>query len=102
MSVLELFCAVDDFCRSFEPIWHTHCLASGAKQRNRARELALSRMQAEAETEQAEGIVGAQVKESSHGWGSHVIEYFAVGTAVKSISTDHTIQTPTLILPLTD
>ena len=67
-----------------------------------ARELALSRMQAEAETEQAEGIVGAQVKESSHGWGSHVIEYFAVGTAVKSISTDHTIQTPTLILPLTD
>jgi uncharacterized protein YbjQ (UPF0145 family) len=67
-----------------------------------ARELALSRMQAEAETEQAEGIVGAQVKESSHGWGSHVIEYFAVGTAVKSISEDHTIQTPTLILPLTD
>lgn len=67
-----------------------------------ARELALSRMQAEAETEQAEGIVGAQVKESSHGWGSHVIEYFAVGTAVKSISADHTIQTPTLILPLTD
>jgi uncharacterized protein YbjQ (UPF0145 family) len=67
-----------------------------------ARELALSRMQAEAETEQAEGIVGAQVKESSHGWGSHVIEYFAVGTAVKSIATEHTIQTPTLILPLTD
>ena len=67
-----------------------------------ARELALSRMQAEAETEQAEGIVGAQVKESSHGWGSHVIEYFAVGTAVKSISDTHTIQTPTLILPLTD
>lgn len=67
-----------------------------------ARELALSRMQAEAENEQAEGIVGTQVKESSHGWGSHVIEYFAVGTAVKAISDDHTIQTPTLILPLTD
>src|SRR5438105_6985697 len=66
-----------------------------------ARELALSRMQAEAEAEQAEGIVGAQVKESSHGWGSHVIEYFAVGTAVKSISEDHSIPTPTLILPLT-
>jgi len=42
MSVLELFCAVDDFCRSFEPIWHTHCLANGAKQRIRARTLALS------------------------------------------------------------
>jgi uncharacterized protein YbjQ (UPF0145 family) len=67
-----------------------------------ARELALSRMQQEAEAEQAEGIVGAQVKESSHGWGSHVIEYFAVGTAVTSISEEHTISEPTLILPLTD
>jgi uncharacterized protein YbjQ (UPF0145 family) len=66
-----------------------------------ARELALSRMQAEAEAGQAEGIVGAQVKESSHGWGSHVIEYYAVGTAVKSISDDHTIAEPTLMLPLT-
>ena len=65
-----------------------------------ARELALSRMQAEAEAESAEGIVGAQVKESSHGWGSHVIEYFAVGTAVASISTDHSVPAPSLILPL--
>lgn len=65
-----------------------------------ARELALSRMQAEAEAEQAEGIVGAQVQESSHGWGSHVIEYFAIGTAVAPIATDHKIIEPTLILPL--
>src|SRR3712207_9475485 len=42
MSVLELFCHVDDFCRSFEPLRHQQCLASGSKQRNRARELALS------------------------------------------------------------
>src|SRR5829696_3973133 len=42
MSVLELFCHVDDFCRNFEPAWHKQCLASGSKQRNRARELALS------------------------------------------------------------
>ncbi|HLJ57109.1 MAG TPA: heavy metal-binding domain-containing protein [Chthonomonadaceae bacterium] len=66
-----------------------------------ARELALSRMQAEAEAEKAEGIVGAQVRESSHGWGSHVIEYFAVGTAVAPIAQDHVIESPTLILPLT-
>ena len=57
--------------------------------------------QAEAEAEQAEGIVGAQVKESSHGWGSHVIEYFAVGTAITAIREDHTIPAPTLTLPLT-
>lgn len=67
-----------------------------------ARELALSRMQAEAEAETAEGIVGGQVHESNHGWGSHVIEYFAVGTAITSISAEHTIPTPTLILPMTD
>lgn len=42
MSVLELFCAVDDFCVVFEPFWHKHCLSSGSKRRNRARELALS------------------------------------------------------------
>src|SRR5690349_9882786 len=65
-----------------------------------ARELSLSRMQAEAEAEGAEGIVGAQVKESSHGWGSHVIEYFAVGTAITSIGEDHTIPAPALMLPL--
>ena len=45
-----------------------------------ARELAMERMQAEAEAVQAEGIVGVQLNERSHGWGSHVIEFFAVGT----------------------
>ncbi len=65
-----------------------------------ARELALSRMQAEAERDGAEGIVGADVSENSHGWDSHVIEYFAVGTAIRSISSDHTIATPSLVLPL--
>src|SRR5215212_4766840 len=42
MSVLELFCHVDDFCRTFEARWHQQCLASTTKRRNRARELALS------------------------------------------------------------
>jgi uncharacterized protein YbjQ (UPF0145 family) len=65
-----------------------------------ARELALSRMQAEAEAEAAEGIVGAQVKESSHGWGSHVIEYFAVGTAVTSLPERPAVEPPIMTLPL--
>ena len=66
-----------------------------------ARELALSRMQAEAESENAVGIVGARVEENSHGWGSHVIEYFAVGTAVIPISENHVVPAPSLVLPLT-
>lgn len=65
-----------------------------------ARELALSRMQAEAEAETAAGIVGARVEENSHGWGSHVIEYFALGTAVKPIRDDHTVPAPGLVLSL--
>ena len=47
-----------------------------------ARELAMERMQAEAANLKAEGIVGVRIDEKSHGWGSHVIEFFAVGTAV--------------------
>ena len=47
-----------------------------------ARELALERLQAEAERVQANGIVGVDVQQSNYGWGSHVIEFFSVGTAV--------------------
>ena len=67
-----------------------------------ARELALARMQAEAEQLQADGIVGATIKENSHGWGSHVIEYFAVGTSIIATRADHTIPTPSLVLSLSD
>jgi uncharacterized protein YbjQ (UPF0145 family) len=67
-----------------------------------ARELAMERMQAEAAAAQAEGIVGVRLVEGSHGWGSHVIEYFAVGTAVVPTSDDHQIPPPTLTLALDD
>ena len=66
-----------------------------------ARELAMERMQAEADELQSEGIVGARIIERSHGWGSHVIEFFAIGTAVVSTGPDHEIEKPALVLPLT-
>jgi uncharacterized protein YbjQ (UPF0145 family) len=65
-----------------------------------ARELAMGRMQSEADELQSEGIVGARIVERSHGWGSHVIEFFSIGTAVVSTGADHTIEKPTLVLPL--
>jgi uncharacterized protein YbjQ (UPF0145 family) len=65
-----------------------------------ARELAMERMQAEAEALQAEGIVGVQLTEGSHGWGSHVIEFFAIGTAIVPYGEDHEIQPPTTVLDL--
>ncbi len=65
-----------------------------------ARELAMERMQAEADALGAEGITGTQIKESSHGWDSHIIEFFAVGTAVTPTSADHQIPPPQLVLTL--
>src|ERR1700733_8239282 len=65
-----------------------------------ARELAMERMQNEAVALEAEGIVGVQLKEGSHGWDSHVIEYFAVGTAVTPIADDHSIPPPSFVLSL--
>jgi uncharacterized protein YbjQ (UPF0145 family) len=67
-----------------------------------SRELAMERMQQEAETLGAKGIVGANIHEHTHAWGAHVIEFFAVGTAVDELSKDHVIEPPTLVLPLVD
>lgn len=67
-----------------------------------ARELAMGRMQTEAEQLSAEGIVGVQLLSLPHRWGGHTTEFFAIGTAVRSLREDHVIATPTLVLPLTD
>ena len=67
-----------------------------------ARELAMSRMQAEAEQFHAEGIVGVQLRSHGHRWGGHTTEFFAIGTAVRPLRADHRIPTPQLVLPLTD
>jgi uncharacterized protein YbjQ (UPF0145 family) len=48
-----------------------------------ARELAMARMQAEAETHGADGIVGMQIVEKTHIWSPHVIEFMAIGTSVE-------------------
>jgi len=67
-----------------------------------ARELAMSRMQAEAEHLSAEGIVGVQLLSLPHRWGGHTTEFFAIGTAVRSLRADHIIAKPQLVLPLVD
>jgi uncharacterized protein YbjQ (UPF0145 family) len=65
-----------------------------------ARELAMSRMQAEAEALGAEGIVGVQLLSLPHKWGGHTTEFFAIGTAVRPLRPDHVISKPQLTLPL--
>jgi uncharacterized protein YbjQ (UPF0145 family) len=66
-----------------------------------AREIAMERMQHEAMQAGAEGVVGVDLHEGSHNWQPHVIEFFAVGTAVKPITTEQdasVIPDPQLVL----
>ncbi|MEW1861126.1 MULTISPECIES: heavy metal-binding domain-containing protein [unclassified Streptomyces] len=65
-----------------------------------ARELAMARMQAEAEALQAEGVVGVQLNAHNHRWGGHTTEFFSIGTAVRPLRPDHEIERPTMVLSL--
>ena len=54
-----------------------------------ARELALSRMQEEATTAKASGIVGVSVGVYNHVWGEHATEFLATGTAIRRLADAH-------------
>jgi uncharacterized protein YbjQ (UPF0145 family) len=66
-----------------------------------AREIAMTRMQYEAEQVQADGVVGVTVDESAWEWGQHAIEFFAMGTAVARFQADAQPEHPTMVMPLT-
>jgi uncharacterized protein YbjQ (UPF0145 family) len=51
-----------------------------------ARELAFSRMQAEADQLGADGVVGVELRMQHYVWGQDVLEFIATGTAVKAVS----------------
>jgi uncharacterized protein YbjQ (UPF0145 family) len=67
-----------------------------------AREIAMSRMQAEAERDGAAGIVGVRVVENNHVWGEHAIEFLALGTSIRPLAGDTTLASPTMVMPMTD
>ncbi len=50
----------------------------------RARELAMSRMEAEALALGADGVVGVRLQSAQYEWGQDLIEFMAVGTAVRA------------------
>jgi uncharacterized protein YbjQ (UPF0145 family) len=54
-----------------------------------ARELALTRMQAEATQARSSGIVGVNVAVSNHVWGEHATEFLATGTAIRRLADEH-------------
>jgi uncharacterized protein YbjQ (UPF0145 family) len=65
-----------------------------------ARELAMTRMQDEANELGASGIVGVRLEEKSHQWGSHTIEFLALGTAVTKSAADVTLTKPVTTISL--
>ena len=69
-----------------------------------ARELALSRMQAEAVDAKASGIVGVNVLVYNHVWGEHATEFLATGTSIRRLGDEHrlpeTTPKPTFTLGL--
>ena len=61
--------------------------------------------QKEAQDAKAEGVVGTIVQEKSYRWESHVIEFFAIGTAVVPLNEEiapKDIPAPTLVLSVND
>jgi uncharacterized protein YbjQ (UPF0145 family) len=67
-----------------------------------SRELAMGRMQDDALALGAQGVVGVKVEEGTHSWGSHVIEFLAIGTAVTSLDGKHRTLVPKLAVELED
>jgi uncharacterized protein YbjQ (UPF0145 family) len=67
-----------------------------------SRERAMSRMQQEALSLETDGILGAQVEEHTHAWGSRVIEFVAVGTGIELVTDEHQGLDPSVVLPLSD
>jgi uncharacterized protein YbjQ (UPF0145 family) len=67
-----------------------------------ARELAMTRMQDETRGTGAQGIVAMRIEQASHIWGSHVIEFLAIGTTVAVGRSGHQRLDPTMVLPLND
>jgi uncharacterized protein YbjQ (UPF0145 family) len=59
-----------------------------------ARELAMSRMEAEAAHLDADGVVGVNLRMQAYVWGQDVLEFVATGTAVKSIEAGGAHRTP--------
>ena len=59
-----------------------------------ARDLAMTRMEEEADQLGADGIVGVHLKMQMYAWGQDVLEFVATGTAVRALSANGAHRTP--------
>jgi uncharacterized protein YbjQ (UPF0145 family) len=63
-----------------------------------ARELAMARMQAEAERMNATTVVETRLEVASHVWESHIMEFLSIGTAVRPTGGEVKPPAPQLVL----
>lgn len=59
-----------------------------------ARELAMARMEAEADMLGADGVIGVEVRARRYAFSSEIMEFVAIGTAVKAENTNVSLRTP--------
>jgi uncharacterized protein YbjQ (UPF0145 family) len=64
-----------------------------------ARELAMSRLQAEAERDGADGVVGVRFTVHNYVWGIHTLEFYLDGTAIRRVGDPHPMK-PTYVVPM--
>jgi uncharacterized protein YbjQ (UPF0145 family) len=64
-----------------------------------ARELAMARLQAEAERDGASGVVGVSFKVQNYVWGPHTLEFYVEGTAIRRRGDAQPIR-PSYTLPM--
>jgi uncharacterized protein YbjQ (UPF0145 family) len=91
--------AVQGFMQTLRQIGQNVEMPQWTQGNYQARELAMSRMQAEAERDGAAGVVGVQFAITNYVWGFHTVEFYASGTAVRPTGHTDTI-TPSFVLPM--
>jgi uncharacterized protein YbjQ (UPF0145 family) len=84
--------AVQGFMQTLRQVGQNAEMPQWTQGNYEARELAMSRMQAEAERDGASGVVGVDFAISNYAWGHHTVEYYVAGTAIRRVGEPQPIQ----------
>lgn len=91
--------AVQGFMQTLRQVGQNAEMPQWTQGNYEARELAMSRMQAEAERDGANGVVGVQFSISNYAWGHHTVEFYVAGTAIRRLGDPRSIE-PSYVLPM--
>lgn len=94
--------AVQGFLRTLSQVGQNAEMPQWTQGNYQARELAMSRMQAEAERDGGTGVVGVWFDVTNYAWGHHTVEFYAAGTAVRPGAAPAETIMPAFVLPMTD